>query len=163
MKFDAPNSAAGDINRLLRPKSIAIVGASATPGALGNNVLKYLEKLGFDGDLHLINPKRPEIDGKPTIKSASDLPKGVDAAILAIPRVAVLDTIKALADRECGSAVIFSAGFAEAGDEGIADQKEIGRIARTAGMIVEGPNCLGCVNYVDGDFRLPLLRPRHLA
>jgi len=142
--------AVGNIDRLLRPKSIAIVGASPTPGALGNTVLKYLEKHNFSGELHLINPKRDDIDGRPCIKSPLDLPMGVDAAILAIPRVAVLDTIKALATRGCGAAVIFSAGFAEAGEDGLAEQREIGDIARAAGMIVEGPNCLGCVNYVDG-------------
>ncbi|MEX0635891.1 MAG: CoA-binding protein, partial [Ferruginibacter sp.] len=100
--------ALGNINRLLRPKSIAIVGASPTQGALGNTVLKYLEKHNFSGELHLINPKRDDIDGRPCIKSPLDLPMGVDAAILAIPRVAVLDTIKALASRGCGAVVVFS-------------------------------------------------------
>lgn len=142
--------AVGNIDRLLRPKSIAIVGASPTPGALGNTVLKYLEKHNFSGELHLINPKRDDIDGRPCIKSPLELPMGVDTAILAIPRVAVLDTVKALASRGCGAVVVFSAGFAEAGEEGLAEQREIGEIARAAGMIIEGPNCLGCVNYVDG-------------
>jgi len=150
MLAQSNSKAVGDINRLLRPRSIAIVGASGTPGSLGNNVMKYLEKMGYDGDIHLINPKRDEIDGVPCIKSPADLPEGVDAAILAIPRVAVLGAIKALAERKCGAAVIFAAGFAEAGEEGLAAQAEIGEIARAAGMIVEGPNCLGCVNYVDG-------------
>jgi len=142
--------AIGNIDRLLRPKSIAIVGASPTPGALGNTVLKYLEKHNFSGELHLINPKRDDIEGRPCIKSPLDLPMGVDVAILAIPRVAVLETVKALASRGCGAVVVFSAGFAEAGEEGLAEQREIGEIARAAGMIIEGPNCLGCVNYVDG-------------
>jgi acyl-CoA synthetase (NDP forming) len=150
MSTQVKSKAVGNIDRLLRPKSIAIVGASPTPGALGNTVLKYLEKHNFSGELHLINPKRDDIDGRPCIKSPLDLPMGVDAAILAIPRVAVLETIKALASRGCGAVIIFSAGFAEAGEEGLAEQREIGEIARAAGMIVEGPNCLGCVNYVDG-------------
>lgn len=150
MSLQEKPKAIGSIDRLIRPKSIAIVGASPTPGALGNTVLKYLEKHHFSGELHLINPKRDDIDGRPCIKSPQELPMGVDAAILAIPRVAVLDTIKALASRECGAVVIFSAGFAEAGEQGLAEQRQIGEIARAAGMIVEGPNCLGCVNYVDG-------------
>jgi acyl-CoA synthetase (NDP forming) len=150
MSLQEKPKAVGNIDRLLRPKSIAIVGASPTPGALGNTVLKYLEKHNFSGELHLINPKRDDIDGRPCIKSPLELPMGIDAAILAIPRVAVLDTIKALASRGCGAVVVFSAGFAEAGEEGLAEQREIGEIARAAGMIIEGPNCLGCVNYVDG-------------
>lgn len=149
MAFDAAEKAVGDIDRLLRPKSIAIVGASEKPGALGASVLENLERLGYQGEIHLINPKRETISGRPCIKSPADLPKNVDAAILAVPQKFVLDTIKSLAERECGSAVVFAAGFAEAGEQGLADQKAIGDIARAAGMIVEGPNCLGCVNFID--------------
>jgi acyl-CoA synthetase (NDP forming) len=154
--FDAPPEApikAMPLERLLRPRSVAIVGASATPGALGASVLGNLERNGFAGDIHLINPKRDEIGARPCLKSVRDLPLGVDVAVLAIPRAAVVDTIKALAGREVGAAVIFSAGFAEGGEAGLAEQQEIARIARQAGMVIEGPNCLGMVNYID---RIPL-------
>jgi acetate---CoA ligase (ADP-forming) len=149
MPLNAMTQAVGDIGRLLRPKSIAIVGASEKTGALGNSVLVNLERLGFDGEIHLVNPKREEIAGRPCVKSVADLPLGVDTAVLAIPRSFVLDTIKVLSERACGSAIIFSAGFAEAGEEGLEEQRQIGEIARKAGMIVEGPNCLGCVNFID--------------
>lgn len=142
-----------DINRLLKPKSIAIVGASETPGALGAVVLANLVKHGFPGDIHLVNPKRDTISGRPAVPSVEALPEGVDCAILCIPRVAVLDTVRQLAARKVGAAMIFAAGFAEGGEAGMADQLEIGRIAREAGMVIEGPNCLGSVNYVD---RIPL-------
>ncbi len=144
---------ARDINRLLKPKSIAIVGASETPGALGAVVLANLVKHDFPGDIHLVNPKRETISGRPAVPSVDALPEGVDCAILCIPRVAVLDTVRQLAARKVGAAMIFAAGFAEGGEAGMADQLEIGRIAREAGMIIEGPNCLGSVNYVD---RIPL-------
>lgn len=142
--------AIASLDRLLRPRSIAIVGASEKPGALGASVLTNLECAGFSGDIHLINPKRDEIAGRVCIKSVDDLPEGVDAAVLAIPRVAVLDTVKALARRNVGAAIIFSAGFAEGGAAGMAEQQELARIADAAGMVVEGPNCLGLVNFVDG-------------
>ena len=142
-----------DIGRLLRPRSIAIVGASATPGALGASVLGNLERNGFAGDIHLINPKRSEIGGRACLASVEQLPEGVDVAVLAIPQPAVLDTVRALAARRVGAAVIFSAGFAEAGERGMAEQREIARIAAEAGMVVEGPNCLGCINYLQ---RVPL-------
>jgi acyl-CoA synthetase (NDP forming) len=144
---------ARDINRLLKPKSIAIVGASETPGALGAVVLANLVKHDFPGDIHLVNPKRETISGRPAVPSVEALPEGVDCAILCIPRVAVLDTVRQLAARKVGAAMIFAAGFAEGGEAGMADQLEIGRIAREAGMVIEGPNCLGSVNYVD---RIPL-------
>ncbi|WP_308910427.1 acetate--CoA ligase family protein [Pseudokordiimonas caeni] len=138
------------VERLLRPRSVVIVGASEKRGALGASVLANLDNNGFAGDIHLINPKRDEINGRPCLASIDQLPSGVDAAVLAIPRAAVLDSMKALAAAKVGSVVIFSAGFAEGGEEGLAEQREIARIARDAGMVVEGPNCLGLVNYVDG-------------
>jgi len=143
-----PSAAA--IERLLRPRSVAVVGASPTPGALGASVIANLERSGYSGALHLINPKRDEIGGRPCLKSAEELPLGVDVAVLAIPRIAVLETIKALAARQVGAAIIFSAGFAEGGEAGLAEQREIARIAAENGMVIEGPNCLGLVNYVDG-------------
>lgn len=143
----AATAAQSGIGRLLNPRSVAIVGASATPGALGASVLGNLERNGFAGEIHLINPKRSEIGGRPCLPSASDLPEGVDVAVLAIPQPFVLETVRALAARKVGAAVIFSAGFAEAGEEGQAQQREIARIAAESGMVVEGPNCLGCINY----------------
>jgi len=141
------------LDRLLRPRSVAIVGASDKPGALGASVLSNLERNSFAGDIHLINPKRTEIGGRPCLPSVDALPDGVDAAVLAIPRVAVLDTVKALAARKVGAAIIFSAGFAEGGEEGLAEQREIGRIAAESGLVIEGPNCLGMTNFIE---RVPL-------
>lgn len=140
----------GSLDRLLRPRSVAILGVSERPGALGNQVLANLERHGFDGEIHLINPKRDEIAGRPCLRSVADLPLGVDAAVLAIPGAAVLDTVRELAARDAGAAVIFSAGFAEGGEEGMAAQRELARIAAGSGMVIEGPNCLGLTNYVDG-------------
>jgi acyl-CoA synthetase (NDP forming) len=138
------------IERLLRPRSVAIVGASATPGALGASVLANLQRLGFGGDVHLINPNRTEIGGRACLKSIDDLPLGVDAAVLAIPRAGVLDAVAALARRKVGAVVIFSSGFAESGEAGGAEQREIARIAAQHDMVIEGPNCLGLVNHVNG-------------
>lgn len=141
--------ARADLARLLKPKSIAIVGASDKPGSLGASVLSNLERQGFDGAIHLVNPRRDEIGGRPCIATVEHLPMGVDAAVLAIPRAGVLDAVRGLAARACGAAVIFSAGFAEDGPQGLADQQEIAAIAHKAGMVVEGPNCLGLVNFID--------------
>jgi acetate---CoA ligase (ADP-forming) len=139
-----------DLSRLLAPRSVAIVGASPTPGSLGNSVLMNLERHGYAGAIHLINPKRDEIGGRPCLKSIADLPDGVDAAALAIPGPAVLDAVRALANRGVGAAVIFAAGFAEGGEEGLAAQREVGEIARARGMVIEGPNCLGMTNFKAG-------------
>src|SRR5580704_12342322 len=133
------------IDRLLRPRSVAIVGASPTPSSFGASVLANLETAGFAGDLHLINPKRSEIHGRPCLPSIDALPHGVDCAVLAIPRASVLESVAACGRRGVGGVIIFSAGFAESGAEGRADQEKLAAIARDYGMIVEGPNCLGMV------------------
>lgn len=143
-------SSARNIERLLTPRSVAVVGASSTPGALGASVVANLERMGFGGEIHLINPKRPTIGERRCLSSVAELPLGVDVAVLAIPRAAVLDTVRELANRKVGAAIIFSAGFAEGGEAGLADQRTLARIAADSGMVIEGPNCLGLVNYVDG-------------
>ncbi|WP_298165791.1 acetate--CoA ligase family protein [Novosphingobium sp.] len=141
------------LERLLRPRSVAVVGASDKPGALGTTLLSNLDANGFAGAVYPINPKRETLGGRTCLPGIEALPEGVDAAVLAIPRAGVLDAVKALAARKVGGVVIFAAGFAEGGPEGLAEQREIARIAHEAGMVVEGPNCLGLVNYVD---RIPL-------
>ena len=141
------------LERLLRPRSVAVVGASDKPGALGTTLLSNLDAKGYGGTVFLINPKREMLGTRACLPGIEALPEGVDAAVLAIPRAGVLDAVRALAARKVGGVVIFAAGFAEGGAEGLAEQQEIARIAGAAGMVVEGPNCLGLVNYVD---RIPL-------
>ena len=137
-------------DRLLRPRSIAIVGASSTPATLGAGVLSNLERASFNGKLYLINPRRTEIRGRPCLPSIDNLPDGVDCAVLAIPRGEVYDAVTACSRRGVGAVIIFSAGFAESSPEGLADQDRLARLAREHNMIIEGPNCLGMVNGVDG-------------
>jgi acyl-CoA synthetase (NDP forming) len=114
----APSFSPRAIERLLKPRSIAVVGASPTPGALGASVVANLDRMGYLGDIHLINPKRDVIGERPCLKSIEDLPLDVDVAVLAIPQAAVLETVRSLTGRRVGAAVIFSAGFAEGGEGG---------------------------------------------
>ena len=138
------------IARLLRPGSVAVVGASDKPGSLGASVIGNLERNGFAGTIYPINPNRDTIGGRACLPSVEALPEGIDVAVLAIPQPAVLDAVRGLAARRAGAAIIFSAGFAEGGPEGLAQQAEVARIAEDAGMVIEGPNCLGLVNHVAG-------------
>ncbi|HYD23346.1 MAG TPA: acetate--CoA ligase family protein [Croceibacterium sp.] len=141
------------IDRLLRPKSVAVVGASDRTGALGATLLNNLVQYEFAGDIYPVNPKRDELLGLKVAHTIDELPEGIDCAVLAIPRPFVLDTVRQLAARGCGAVVIYSAGFSEAGEEGMREQLELGAIAAEHGMVIEGPNCLGCTNYVE---RVPL-------
>ena len=153
IQLEAGAKARLKIDRLLRPRSIAVVGASSKPGSLSETVLENLERAEYSGALYLIHPKRPVIRGHQCLGSVEELPIGVDCAVLAIPGAAVLASVHACAERRVGSVIVFSAGFAEAGEQGQAEQRELNRIARESGMVLEGPNCLGMVNYVD---RIPL-------
>jgi acyl-CoA synthetase (NDP forming) len=141
------------IDRLLRPKSVAVIGASDRHGALGATLLSNLVKYEFHGDIYPVNPKRDELLGLKVYHSVDELPDGIDCAVLAIPRDFVLGTVKSLAEKGCGAVVIYSAGFSEAGEQGMKDQQELASIANERGMIIEGPNCLGCTNYIE---RVPL-------
>jgi acyl-CoA synthetase (NDP forming) len=125
------------------------VGASASPGALGAGVLANLDRFGFAGDIHLINPNRGEISGRPCLRSTHDLPHAVDCAVFAIPSSGMMEAMAGCAARGVGGAVIFASGFAEAGPVGRALQDEISEIARKHDIALEGPNCLGFVNNVD--------------
>jgi len=138
------------IDRLLRPKSVAVIGASDRHGALGCTLLNNLVQYKFKGDIYPVNPKRDELQGLKVYKGPDELPHGVDCAVLAIPRPFVVDTVRALAKNGCGAVVIYAAGFSEAGEEGAKDQAELARISEEHGIIIEGPNCLGCTNYVEG-------------
>jgi acyl-CoA synthetase (NDP forming) len=140
-------------DRLFRPRSIALIGASATPGSLGASVLDNLEESGYSGKLYLVNPKRPVIRNRASLGLIEELPEGIDCAVLAIPGSAVLASVRACAAKGIASAIVFSAGFAEAGEEGAAAQRELARIAEEHGILLMGPNCLGMVNYAD---RIPL-------
>ena len=75
------------ISRLLRPRSVAVVGASPTPGSLGAGVLANLGRFRFSGPLHLVNPRYDRIDERPCVRSIAELPDGIDCAVLAIPQV----------------------------------------------------------------------------
>ncbi|HEY6815124.1 MAG TPA: CoA-binding protein, partial [Croceibacterium sp.] len=141
------------IDRLLRPKSVAVVGASDRTGALGATLLNNLVQYEFAGKIYPVNPKRDELLGLKVYHEIAELPLGIDCAVLAIPRPFVLDTVRQLAERGCGAVVIYSAGFSEAGEEGMRDQLELAAVAAEYGMVIEGPNCLGCTNYVA---RVPL-------
>jgi acyl-CoA synthetase (NDP forming) len=137
------------IDRLLRPRSIAIVGASAEPGAPGARVLANLEAVGFPGEIHLVTRRVAEIGGRRCVPTIADLPQGIDAAVLIVPEAAVADAIGGAIERGIGGIALFAAGFAETGEEGRAKQEKIAALAREAGLALEGPNCMGFSNFVD--------------
>jgi acyl-CoA synthetase (NDP forming) len=138
------------VSRLLRPRSVAIVGASPDAGTIGNNVLVNLERSGYAGALHLVSRNRAEIAGHPCVKTIDDLPEGLDAVVLVVPEAAVEDAVAACIRRKAGSALVFASGFAEAGEEGRTKQARIAGAARAGRLVLAGPNCIGFTNFAGG-------------
>ena len=136
-----------DISRLMRPRSIAIVGISPEGSSAGFLALRNLEDFGYRGAIHLVSRNHTEIGGRSCLRAIDDLPEGVDAVMLFVPRVAIEAAVAACARRRVGGIVIFAAGFAEAGGEWLAAQERIADTARAAGMALCGPNCLGLVDF----------------
>src|SRR5438874_3847257 len=138
------------LDRLLRPRSVAIVGVSPEPGHPGGSVLANLERCRFAGAIHLVSRSRTEFNGRPCVPSIDDLPHGVDVAVLVVPQTAVNDAIAALGRRGVGAAIVFASGYAEVGDAGRADQKKLTAAARAANVAVLGPNCIGMCSFALG-------------
>jgi len=136
------------VARFLRPRSIAVIGISTRAGSAGQIILQCLKINRFAGEVHLVGRTDELIDGRRVLKSADELPEGVDLAVFTLPAAAVCEAIEACARRKVGTALVFAAGFAETGDH--ATQDAVAATTRAAGLAVVGPNCLGVTNNVDG-------------
>ena len=137
------------IANLVRPASIAIVGASADFGKINGRPLKHLLDKGYAGRILPVNGKYDEIAGLRCHRSVDALPEAADVAIVAVPADQVTATIAALGARGVRAAVIFSSGFGETGTAGQALEASLVRTAADAGVVLCGPNCLGYINAFD--------------
>ncbi len=133
------------LGRLLRPSSIAIVGASDRVGP-GFNAYRALEYVGYAGRLFLVNPNRSSLFGQPTFPSLAAIPEPVDAVFVAVPQEAAIEVIEQAAARGVGGAAVLTGGFGEAGPAGVAAQARLVAVAEAHGLAVCGPNCLGLLN-----------------
>ncbi len=138
------------LDKLLRPASIAIIGASDEPSRIGGRPLAYLLAAGFHGPLYPVNSKRQTVQGLTAYPTIADVPGPVDLAVIAVAAEQAVDAVRDCAARGVGAAVIFTAGFAEVGAAGSALQDRIAAIARASGMRVLGPNCLGLFSTENG-------------
>ncbi|WP_454754431.1 acetate--CoA ligase family protein [Cupriavidus necator] len=143
----AAEAAVAAVTSVLRPASIAIVGASADQRSFGGFVLANLERFGYAGAIHLVSRSSAEISGHGCVKTVDELPAGIDLAVLAIPEAGVLDAVRSLAAKGTRAAVLFASGYAETGAAGRERQDQLAAAARDAGMLLLGPNCMGFTNF----------------
>ncbi len=140
-------SEARSVERLLEPRSIAVVGAGRRPGGLGHEILRNLREGGFTGDVYPVNRSAPEVLGERAYQSLLDLPaEELDLAVIAVPAESVPEALSQCARKNAHAAIIVSAGFAETGADGAAEERELVTWARRHGIRVVGPNCMGVVN-----------------
>jgi acetate---CoA ligase (ADP-forming) len=134
----------------MRPRSVAIVGASAEPDSIGGAVLANLDRCGYRGEIHLVSRRASEINGRRCVGTIDELPEHIDAAVLVVPQQAVVEAVAACGRRRIGGAVVFASGFAEVDTAGRAEQERLVQTARAAGVRLLGPNCIGFTNFADG-------------
>ncbi len=131
---------------ILEPKKVAIIGASDSPSRIGGRSLAYMLERRFDGELFPVNPHRRQVQGVEAYAAIADLPVTPDVAIVALPANLVAETVDQLVERGTPSAIIFSSGFAEVGEDGAAVQAAIAQRAASGNMRLLGPNTLGLIN-----------------
>ncbi len=136
------------LDRLLKPKSVAIVGASADAGKLTGRPLLYLQKHGFVGTIYPVNPRATNIGRLACYPDIKSLPQAPDVALVLVGAEHVVDAVRDLREVGTGAAIILAGGFGEGGEEGRAREAEIKRAA--GAMRVLGPNCIGLINVTDG-------------
>jgi acetate---CoA ligase (ADP-forming) len=134
------------LDQLFHPRAVAVIGASADAKKVGHAVLNNLLRFGFKGDICPVNPAGGELLGLKTYPRISDITCAVDLAIIVIPARFVPASLRECADAGIRSAVVISAGFKEAGQEGALLEDEIREIGRERGLRILGPNCLGLIN-----------------
>ena len=134
-----------DLEKIFNPESIAIVGASESPGKVGNVIAKNILELGYAGKVFLVNPNHENILGQKGYKSLKDIQEKVDLAIMAIPSDLVLEIIRENAEK-IKNYIIISAGFSEIGKAGKKKEEDLKKLAEENDLNILGPNCLGIIN-----------------
>ena len=134
------------LDAILRPRSVAVIGASNTPGKYGHEILKNIQEGGYQGSVYPINPKAETVLNLSCFPSIQDTPEPADLAVVIIPARLVPQAVEDCGKRGVRSAVIITGGFSEAGPEGAVLQQQTAEAARKYGVRVLGPNCQGVNN-----------------
>lgn len=134
----------------LRPRHVAVIGATEDSNRVGGRPLHYLRKFGFAGDVYPVNPKRDTVQGYKAYPSLDAVPQTPDVAVVAVGSDHVPDVIRQCAARGVRSAVLMSSGFGETGPAGMQRQRELLAQARSLGVRLVGPNAQGIANFQNG-------------
>ncbi|MGZ4642482.1 MAG: acetate--CoA ligase family protein [Blastococcus sp.] len=136
--------------RMLRPRSVALVGVSGRADSLLARPLRYLREQGFAGEVYPVNPRYEELDGRRCYASLAELPSPVDLVLVMVPAAQVPGVVREAGAVGAAAAIVFASGFAETGPEGAVLQEELRQAARESGVRVLGPNCQGLIHASTG-------------
>jgi acyl-CoA synthetase (NDP forming) len=143
-----PTKEISSLKPFFEPKSVAIIGASRTPGKLGYNILRNLIDLGFKGELYPVNPEATEILGLKAYPRVDLIPEDLETVVIATPASTVLEIMESCAKKRVKGVVIISSGFSEEGNTAL--EEKMLRIAKEAGIRIIGPNTTGILNTANG-------------
>ncbi len=138
------------IANFFSPKGVAIIGASADPNKLSHGILKNMLSYGYTGAIYPVNPKSEKILDLPCYPTVTEVPDPVELAVIILPSKFILPVVKACGERGIKAAIIISGGFKEIGEDGLRLEIEVLEIAKTYGMRLVGPNCVGTVDLYSG-------------
>lgn len=132
-----------DLNKIFKPESVAVIGASDTPGKVGYIIVSNMISGGYKGKIYPVNPKGGEIQGLKAYKNIKDIPEKVDLVIMSIPAAFVNESVKDCGEAGVENMVVISAGFKEVGEEGAKLEEELTALGKQYGINIIGPNSLG--------------------
>jgi len=134
------------VDPFFHPRSLALIGASRSPGKGGNIILRNLMRAGFKGTVYPINPSGPDILGMKSYQRVSDVPGAVDLAMIVIPKAAVPEALADCAAKGVPSVILSTGGYADIGEAGTSEQAALVSLARAASMRIMGPNSIGTIH-----------------
>ena len=137
------------LDKIMKPKSIAVIGASTKPLTIGSEIMLRLKEYGFKGDIYPINPKAEQIEGFKAYPTVLDVAENIDFAVIVVPKQFIFETLDQCNQKGIKGVCIISAGFKETGGEGVELENQVLAKIQEYGMRCVGPNCLGVLNTSD--------------
>lgn len=139
-----------NLHAFFYPETVAVIGASASPGKVGHTIVTNMIEAGFKGKIFPVNPKGGEIEGLTVTTDIADLPRGLDLGVVSVPPKFVIPSIEALGEQGAKAAIVITAGFKEVGKEGYDLEQQIIELCEKYDIALLGPNCLGMMNTSAG-------------
>ena len=134
------------LDSILKPRTVAVIGASRSPTHIGHQITANLVRYGFTGSVYPVNPSAKAVCSIRSYPDIGSVPDSVDLAVIVVPKHLVLGIAGECADAGVRGLVVITAGFREMGVEGAARERELAELVRSRGMRMVGPNCLGVIN-----------------